>query len=143
MAFEQLFDMSATFESYVDHVQQFPDRVASFAKGHAEKDPTTAGYFEEPTDEHAQQFGRASMLLSPGMAAKSILQWLKNPSLKHGELMPEHLQVAAYLGQHTFRPVTRNEYMNNAEAMKAYWKEWTNLEGSLPLGNSHRVVESQ
>ena len=26
------------------------------------------------------------------------------------------------------RPVSRNEYLNNENAMKAYWKEWTNLE---------------
>ena len=41
---------------------------------------------------------------------------------------PEHLQIAAYLGQHTVRPVARNEYIHSSEAMDAYWKEWTNLE---------------
>ena len=48
--------------------------------------------------------------------------------MKHGERVPEHLQLAAYLGQHTVRPVTRNEYMSNDDAMGAYWKEWKNLE---------------
>ena len=68
------------------------------------------------------------MLLCPGMAAQAVLQCLKNPQLKNGDMLPEHLQIAAYLGQHTVRPVTRNEYMNNSEAMDAYWKEWTSLE---------------
>ena len=68
------------------------------------------------------------MLFSPGMAAKAVLQWLRNPKLKGGELLPEHMQIAGYLGQHTVRPVTRNEYMNNQEGLDAYWKEWTNLE---------------
>ena len=68
------------------------------------------------------------MLLSPRMAAKAVLQWLRDPKLKGGEMLPEHLQIAAYLGQHTVRPVTRNEYMNNNDGLDAYWKEWTNLE---------------
>ena len=33
MAFEKLYDMTAVFESYVDHVQSFPDRAKEFARG--------------------------------------------------------------------------------------------------------------
>ena len=113
---------------WVDHVQKFPDRVKSFSMGRGCAPAGIDEWFDEPTEEHEQQFGRASMLLSPGMAAKAVIQWLKNPKLKHGDMLPEHLQVAAYLGQHTVRPVTRNEYMGNDDAMGAYWKEWTNLE---------------
>ena len=69
------------------------------------------------------------MLLNPGMAAKAVMQWLQNPGIKGGDFLPEHLQIAAYLGQHRVRPVTRNEYINNPIALEAYWKEWTNLEG--------------
>ena len=78
-----------------------------------------------PTEEHQKRYGRASMLLNPGMVAKAVLQWLRDPKLKGGELLPEHLQIGAYLGQHTVRPVNRNEYMNNQYGMDAYWKEWT------------------
>lgn len=46
---------------------------------------------------------------------------VEKPQLKHGEVLAEHLQTAAYLGQHIARPVTRNGYMNNADAMGAYW----------------------
>ncbi len=60
------------------------------------------------------------MLLSPGVAAQAVLQWLKDPQLKNGDMLPEHLQIAAYLGQHTVRPVTRNEHMNNSDAMGTY-----------------------
>lgn len=51
------------------------------------------------------------------------------PELKEGQFLPERSQIAAYLGQHTVRPVTRNEYMKSDAAMDAYWKEWANLEG--------------
>ena len=123
--------MSATFESYVDHVQKFPDRVKHFATGGGVIHQDGEGideYFDDATDDHQNRYSRASMLLSPGMVAKAVLQWLRNPKLKGGELLPEHLQIAAYLGQHTVRPVTRNEYMNNQEGLDGYWKEWTNLE---------------
>ena len=33
LAFEKLFEMTANFESYVDHVQQFPNRFKDFANG--------------------------------------------------------------------------------------------------------------
>ena len=33
MAFERLFEMSAVFESYVDYVQSYPDRVKQYASG--------------------------------------------------------------------------------------------------------------
>ena len=69
------------------------------------------------------------MLMSPSAAASAVMQRMQNPKLKEGKILPEHMQIAAYLGQHTVRPVTRNEYMKNADAMKAYWKEWSNLEG--------------
>ena len=33
MAFEKLYDMTAVFELYVDHVQSFPERAKEFARG--------------------------------------------------------------------------------------------------------------
>lgn len=63
---------------------------------------------EEATPEHQLRFGRATMLMSPGMAASAFMQWMQHPVLKAGRLLPELLQIAAYLGQHTVRPVTRN-----------------------------------
>ena len=69
------------------------------------------------------------MLLNPAAAASAVMQWMQCPELEGGQFLPEHLQIAAYLGQHTVRPVTRNEYIKSDVAMDAYWKEWTNLEG--------------
>ena len=120
LAFEHFLDMAANFESYVDHVQKFPDRVASFARGRGSAPVGLDEWFEDPDDEHKNQFSRASMLLSPGMAAQAVLQWLKNPQLRNGDVLPEHLEIAAYLGQHTVRPVTGKEYMNNIT-------QWTHI----------------
>ena len=125
---EKLYDMASDFESYVDHVQNFPERAKEFARGG--RSPIGIDeWFEVPSPEHHQKFCRASMLMNPGAAASAVMQWMQNPELKEGHFLPEHLQIAAYLGQHTVRPVTRNEYVKSDAAMDAYWKEWTNLEG--------------
>jgi hypothetical protein len=128
MAFERMFDMSANFESYVDHVQRFPERVKDFARGGRSPEGLDE-WFDEPTAEHSDGFHRATMLMNPRSAASAVMQWMQHPELKQGKFLPEHMQIAAYLGQHTVRPVTRNEYMKDSEAMNAYWKEWQNLEG--------------
>ena len=71
LALEKLFDMSATFESYVDHVQKFPDRVTHFATGGGCIAPDEGDdlYVDEVTDDQKSRYSRASMLLNPGMAA--------------------------------------------------------------------------
>ena len=61
------------------------------------------------------------MLMNPNAAASAFMQWMRNTDLKDGKFFPEHMQIAAYLGQHTVRPVNRNEFMNSIEAMNAYW----------------------
>jgi len=128
MAFERMYEMSATFESYVDHVKTFPDRVKEFARG-GRSPQGLEEWFEEPSAEHAEKFGRASMLMNPCGAAKAVMQWMVNPDLKEGTFLPDHMQIAAYLGQHTVRPVHKNEYTKSEDAMGAYWKEWSNLLG--------------
>ena len=128
MAFERLFDMSANFESYVDHCQHFPDRTREYARG-GRAPSGLDEWFDEPTEDHTTQFGRASMLMNPASAAKAVMQWMQHPELKNGKFLPEHMQIAAHLGQHTVRPVQKNEYLKSEDAMAAYWKEWTNLIG--------------
>ena len=39
LAFEHLFVLAASLESYVDHVQKFPDRVRDFAQGRSTSPP--------------------------------------------------------------------------------------------------------
>ena len=86
-------------------------------------------WFDEATPENQLRFGRANMLMSPGRAASAVMQWMQNPELKEGQFLPEHLQIAAYIGQHTVRPVTRNEYLRSEIAMGAYSKELASLDG--------------
>ncbi len=69
------------------------------------------------------------MLMNPNIAASAVMQWMQNPELKGGKFLPEHMQIAAYLGRHTVRPVNRNEFLHSTKAMNAYWKERTNLAG--------------
>ena len=55
MAFERMFDMSANFESYADHVQHFPERVKDFARG-GRSPQGLDEWFDEPTSEHSDGF---------------------------------------------------------------------------------------
>ena len=97
MAFERMLDMVATFEPYVDHCRNFPDREKEFARGG--RSPTGLDdWFDEPTADHADTFGRATMLMNPSSAAKAVMQWMQNPELKGGRFLPEHMQIAAHLG---------------------------------------------
>ena len=83
MAFERMFDMPVNFESYVDHVQRFPERVKDFARGG--RSPQGLGeWFDEPTSEHSDGFHRATMLMNPRSAASAVMQWMQNPKLKEG-----------------------------------------------------------
>lgn len=50
MAFERLYDMASTFETYVDHVQNFPDRAKEFARG-GRSPGGIDEWFEEPSPE--------------------------------------------------------------------------------------------
>ena len=65
-------------------------------------------------------------------ASISMLQELKeysqtgtNKKKGHRE---KHLYGRSSPGFFAARPVRRNDYVNNTDAMKAYWKEWKNLE---------------
>ena len=71
------------------------------------------------------------MLINPAAVASAVMQWMQCPELKAGQFLPERLQIAAYLGQLTVGPATRNED----------WKEWANLgQRRLPQGNPYRVA---
>ena len=122
----------------MSRVHQFSERVKAYASGCCAPEVMGEG-FEEATPEHQLRFGRATMLMGPGMVASAVIQWMQNPELTAGQFLPEHIQIAAYLGQHIVRPGTRNEYLHSElEGM-----DQPRRKGCRSLGNSTRMLACQ